>query len=396
MDIFYICQVDLSGKVGSAGSVRHVMEICENLLKLGNRVTLIAPGYGKYQEATPVNIVYIPIVKTRYLRMISYEILSFIYCLIYLILNKPNIIYWRSSQLVVFPIFLSKILKLSILNEVNGFTPDELETELLNDNVSMLRFKVIILIEKFCLKNSHGIITLTPLIKKRISNYYNINAKNIFVTPCGVNPDVIRPMNKYKARKILGLNPDCRYVGFVGYFFPWSGLEYLIESAPRIIEELEGVRFIIVGHGLWGKHLEKLVHQMNMSQYFIFTGLVPWIKLPLYLNAFDIGVAPYTAGVNEKTGGSSLKLMEYFCCKKAVVVSDVKAIPEIQMLKENNLGIAVTPEDPDALARAIVYLLKNDELRDNVEKKCRDIVVRERAWHKIAKIRAGYMEQIRG
>jgi len=52
---------------------------------------------------------------------------------------------------------------------------------------------------------------------------------------------------------------------------------------------------------------------------------------------------------------------------KPVVTSDIKGVDDL--LRHSNAGIAVTPEDPVELANAIIKLLKDEKLRELMEKK---------------------------
>jgi glycosyltransferase involved in cell wall biosynthesis len=380
MRILYLCSADLSGTSGSLGSVRHIMEVSENLYRLGNEVRLIVPGYARYPHPTPVRIAYVPIIKLRFLRTLIYELFSPFFIMVQLVFWRPHVVYWRQAYLTVFPALLSRLLGKVIITEVNGLTIDEVESEPL----SRLRKKVILAFENFNYRASSHLICVAPGIRDRILEHYRFSRGRVSVILNGVNSDRMPVMDPKEARRKIGLNQDLQVVGFVGHFFPWDGIEYLIEAAPRIIEETEDVRFLIVGHGLWGEHLPELVRQGGLEKYFIFAGKVPWEKLYLYVNAFDVATAPYSRAINFQSGRSSLKILEYFACKKPVVASRTVAIPEVVDLNRRGLGITVKPEDPDALADAIIRLLKDNALRRKMGDEGRDYVERERNWKIVA------------
>jgi glycosyltransferase involved in cell wall biosynthesis len=381
MRVLYICSADLSGTSGSLGSVRHIMEVSENLFRLGNEVRLIAPGYARYRHPTPVRITYVPILKIRYLRSILYELLSPLLILFQLVFWRPHIVYWRQAYLTVFPALLSRLLGKVIITEVNGLTIDEVESEPL----SKVRKKVILAFETVNYRASNHLICVAPQLRDRILEHYSLPLGRVSVILNGVNSDRMPVMEVRKARREIGLDQDLQVVGFVGHFFPWDGIEYLIEAAPSIIEEIKDIRFLIVGHGIWGDHLPGLVRQKGLEKYFIFTGKVPWEKLYLYVNAFDVATAPYSKDINLQSGRSSLKILEYFACNKPVVASRTSVIPEVVDLGERQLGITVQPEDPNALAATIVRLLKDEKLRERMGRGGRDYVERERNWEIVAK-----------
>jgi glycosyltransferase involved in cell wall biosynthesis len=387
MKVLYICSADLSGTSGSLGSVRHIMEVSENLYRLGNEVKLIAPSYARYPHLTPVRITYVPILKIRYLRTLIYEFFSPFFVIFQLVFWRPHIVYWRQAYLTVFPALLSRLLGKVIITEVNGLTIDEIESEPL----SKLRKKIILTFETVNYRASNHLICVAPQIRDRIREHYSLPLGRVSVILNGVNSDRMPVMDVKEARREIGLDQDLQVVGFVGHFFPWDGIEHLIEAAPSIIKEIKDIRFLIVGHGIWGDHLPALVRQKGLEKYFIFTGKVPWEKLYLYVNAFDVATAPYSKDINLQSGRSSLKILEYFACNKPVVASRTSVIPEVVDLGERQLGITVQPEDPNALASAILRLLKDKGLKGKMAKGGRAYVEKERSWKIVAQKTQGIM-----
>jgi glycosyltransferase involved in cell wall biosynthesis len=391
MKILYLCSADLSGQSGSLGSVRHIMEVSENLYRLGNEVRLIVPGYARYPHRTPVRITYVPIIKVRFIRTLLYELLSPFFIIFQLVFWRPHIVYWRQAYLTVFPTLLSRLLGKAIITEVNGLTIDEVESEPL----TRLRKRVILSFEAVNYRASSHLICVAPGIRERILEHYGLPQEKVSVILNGVNSERMPVMDPREARRKIGLDPDLQVVGFVGHFFPWDGIEYLIEAAPRIIEEKGDIRFLIIGHGLWGEHLPELVREKGIEEYFIFTGKVPWERLYVFVNAFDVATAPYSKAINFQSGRSSLKILEYFACKKPVVASRTEVIPEVVDLSRRGLGIAVKPENASALAEAILLLLRDNELRRKMGEEGRAYVERERSWKIVAQKTQDIMQALR-
>jgi glycosyltransferase involved in cell wall biosynthesis len=381
MKILYICSADLSGETGSLGSVRHIMEVSENLNDQGNSVKLIAPKHAVYPHNTPVHIIYVPLIKIRFLRTLVYELLAPFFIIAYLIFWRPHVVYWRQAYLTIFPVLLSRLLAKKIVTEVNGLTIDEVESEPLNK----ARKRLILLFERFNYRFSSHLICVAPQIRSRILEHYRLSPERVSVILNGVNSDRMPVMDAREAKKKVGLDPKLLVIGFVGHFFPWDGIEYLIEAAPQIIKEIGNVRFLIIGHGSWGEHLPKLAEEKGLAEYFIFTGKVEWERLYLYVNAFDVATAPYSKAINFQSGRSSLKILEYFACKKPVVASETEVIPEVVDLTERGLGITVEPENASALAGAIIRLLTDGGMREQIGKDGRKYVEQERSWKMVAR-----------
>jgi glycosyltransferase involved in cell wall biosynthesis len=376
MKILYVCSADLSGQVGSEGSVRHIMEVAENLCRLGHNVRLIAPGYAHYRHDTPVKILYVPIVNIRFLRTILTEALSPLFIIVQFLLWRPVVVYWRQAYLTVFPALLCRLFGKDIITEVNGLTLDEIDSEPL----PAWRKTAIIAFEWFNYHLSSHLICVAPQIRSRILRHYHLNSKKVSVVLNGVNAERMPLLETGAAKQQIGIDPTALVVGFVGHLFPWDGIEYLIEAAPEVIRAIPSVMFVIVGHGQWGEHLCDLTVQRGVADRFVFTGKVPWERLYIYVNAFDIATAPYAKNINTQSGRSSLKILEYFACQKPVVASETDAIPEIVDLHKKGLGITVPPEESQALAGALIELLSDAPRCVNMGKDGRQYVLKERSW----------------
>ncbi len=243
------------------------------------------------------------------------------------------------------------------------------------------KFKLFIL--KKTLKFSDKIIAVTPGIKANLEKIYNIPGGKIVVVSNGANTSLFKPLKQEICKKELGLDAEISYVSFVGNFAPWQGVEYLVKAAPFILSQFPKCRFLIVGDGIMKNELIKLARELGVEDRFIFTGVVAYFRVPLYINASDTCVAPFIFARNAKIGLSPLKLYEYMACGKPVVASDIDGVSDI--LEASEGGISVTPENPSALAEAILKLLENPNLRIKMGSKGLRYVTENCSWYNVAK-----------
>ena len=194
----------------------------------------------------------------------------------------------------------------------------------------------------------------------------------------GVDAERCRPMERRETLERLGLKAEKHYVGFIGYLYPWSGLECLIEAASFVLQENQDVHFLIVGHGIWGTELEGLAVRVGVQRHFSFTGYQPWEKIPLYSNAFDVGVTPY---VGEKGVGryrSSMKTLEYLAAGTPVIITHAEGVSDI--VEKARCGLVIPPDDPRALADAILLLTTHPEVRGEMGRLGRQLVLAGYTW----------------
>jgi glycosyltransferase involved in cell wall biosynthesis len=111
--------------------------------------------------------------------------------------------------------------------------------------------------------------------------------------------------------------------------------------------------------------------------------VVPYDRVPVYINASDVCAAPFILARNAKIGLSPLKLYEYMACGKPVVASDISGVADA--LEASKGGLPVPSENPEALAEAISKLLENPELRADMGSKGLSYVTENYSWYSVAK-----------
>jgi glycosyltransferase involved in cell wall biosynthesis len=243
------------------------------------------------------------------------------------------------------------------------------------------RLKLFIL--KKALGFSDRIIAVTPGIKTNLEKVYNIPGEKIVVVSNGANTSLFKPLGQETCRKELGLDLEIPYVCFVGNLAPWQGVEYLVKAAPSILSRSPECRFLIVGDGVMKNNLLELCRELGVEDRFIFTGVIAYDRVPLYINASDTCTAPFIFARNAKIGLSPLKLYEYMACGKPVVASDISGVSDV--LEASEGGIPVLPESPDALAEGILKLLENPDLRTKLGSKGLSYVTENYSWYSVAK-----------
>jgi len=374
----------LRGRNTSTAS-NHVNEIIRNLEKLGNTILLRDNNvqkeeglekppnsslnlWGKIGTRWPIMGIFLSLVG---------EIRVFIRGIIALIkINvKPDIVYYRHG-LFNAGLWTAKLLRIPAVKEVNGIVANEKEV---TNQAKGIILNIINHIEKRNMPKADKIIVVTSKLKQILIREYNVSENKIEVLENGANVDLFRPMERNRVISKLRISEQFRYVCFVGNFATWQGLEYLIKSVPHVLIECPDSRFLLVGDGVLRERLESMVKDIGVSDKVLFTGMVPYQDVPYYINASDVCVVPK---LPLKSGYSPLKLCEYLACEKPVIASRLNGF---EILEEHQMGLLVPPEDEVALAQAIVRMLKDYSLREEMGKNGRQYVVKHRSWENVAR-----------
>ena len=135
---------------------------------------------------------------------------------------------------------------------------------------------------------------------------------------------------------------------------PRKGLPDLLRAMPAIRAAVPGCRLTVVGDGDVGRHAEIL--DTIGREGTTFAGQVSAEELPRYYADADLFCAPSTD--NESFG---IVLLEAMASELAVVASNIPGYASV--MTDGREGLLVTPQDPNALARATIRLLTDPDLR---------------------------------
>jgi glycosyltransferase involved in cell wall biosynthesis len=351
------------------------MELLKTL-KLSNVIRCFTPRPKnikyKFQE-----IIYVPTLNIRFSRILFQMPLA-LYLIYYCIKTRPDVIYTRHTGFTVSPLIVSRLFKIPYIIE-----EDDAIVELMKmTKASGLGIEIVKLSERLNYKYAGKIIAVTPGIKDYIKDKHNIPDEKIIVIENGANIELFKPKDQKKSIKKLKLNRANHYICIVCSLNPWHGVEYLIQSAPLILKEHPNTKFLIVGEGKIKEKLVNLAAKTGVTDKFIFTGAVPYEEVPRYINASDVCVAPFVRARNERIGLSPLKIYEYAACGKPIVVS---RIPNLEFVEEQKAGILVAPENPEELAEAIIKVLKDEKLREEMGRNGRGYVAKNHTWESVAR-----------
>ena len=304
------------------------------------------------------------------------EIRLFFLALVTVLRDKPDIIYRRHTHFNS-DYVISRLFKIPTVKEVNAIGSDEMKITKKADRFTLWLYNII---ERYNLPRADRILVVTPELKESLHSEFKVELNKITVIQNGANADIFRPMDVKQAREKLDLNQDAHYICFVGLLERWQGIEYLIKSLPLILDQCPDTRLLIVGDGRIKNDLVTLVEQTGVSSKVIFTGVVPYEEVPLYINAGDVCTAPFIKELNKKGGLCSLKMYEYLACGKPCVISKLRGT---ETMRENHCLCLVEPENITELAQSIVALLKDRELRIAMGGNGRKYIVESQSWKKV-------------
>jgi phosphatidylinositol alpha-mannosyltransferase len=222
-----------------------------------------------------------------------------------------------------------------------------------------------------------GKIAVSPAavshIQKYFPGYYN-------VIPNGVDVDHfakdVPPLPEFADGK--------KNVLFVGRPEKRKGLKYLIRAFVGVQREMPETRLIVVGAGNFTRY-ENTVRAAKLHNV-RFRSNVPFDQLPRYHHTADVFCAPNTGFESQ-----GIVLLEAMAAGLPIVASNIDGFASV--VTHGVEGLLVPPEDPQALADALLELLRDPGRRRSMGERGRERAQFYR-WDRVSRQVLSYYERL--
>ena len=228
---------------------------------------------------------------------------------------------------------------------------------------------VRVAIERRAITESAAVVAASEIEAGELRTLYGANLGHITIIPCGVDPEVFRPMRQADARIAIGADTASRLVLFVGRIEQIKGIDVLLRAMGRLFAQRPDlrreVRLMVVGGALDPNddapetekvvELRRLVHEHHLEPNVTFVGSRDQRQLSLYYAAADVCAVP---SLTESFG---LVALEAMACGTPVVGTRVGGLQTL--IEEGRSGLLVPAGDDLALAKALERVLLDPRLR---------------------------------
>lgn len=362
------------------GLVR-IWTIARLLVEGGDEVRVFPPRYRSASLQHGVPVTSIPLLPWAILRPVSYALWSFIVALTQAVRSKPDVVYyrWMASP---HPLLFAWLVGAQCVCEVNGEPVPPW-------CASGLRSWMTHALAAFALRRCDKVVVLTDGLRSLVQTEYGVPSDRVAVLPSGSDLSVFCPRETDTCRQEAQLDPACQYIGFVGSFYRYQGLATLLEAFARIHDRRPSTRLLMVGEGEEAAALHGQATERGLSSWIIWTGRIEYMRVPSWIGAMDVGVAPFCGDRGET---SPVKVFDYLACGKPVVAS---AIPSVTALFSRANGVVlVEPDRADALAEAILDLLSSPDEACRLGREGRAFVEQRFGWDAIVRTLRDLVRQI--
>lgn len=203
---------------------------------------------------------------------------------------------------------------------------------------------------------AHCVIANAPAVADSLRTSERLSPQRISVISNFVDESAFEPLGAEQHATLLrelGVSPNAVLVGIIARLAPVKDHASLVAAVALLHARWPELRCIVVGDGECRGMLEAQSRQLGLEGVVRFAGLRP--HAPNLHHLFDISVL---CSVSE---GFPNSLVEAMAAGRPIVATAVGGNSDAVRQQEN--GLLVPPQNPEALAAAIEELLQQPDLR---------------------------------
>jgi glycosyltransferase involved in cell wall biosynthesis len=246
-------------------------------------------------------------------------------------------------------------------------------------------------------------IVTSAFSREQVVHRHHIDKKRISRLPCTLDETLLR-IQPAEAGASAELPTGQRLVLTVARMAAWErykGHEVVLQALPQVVARIPNLKYVMVGDGDDRTRLESLAREMGLSSNVVFTGEVSDSELAALYHRSEAFVLPARTVIdkhNPKGEGFGIVYLEAMAFGKPVIGPNYGAPAEL--IQDGKFGFLVDPEDPDAVAEAILSLLNAPQESRNMGESASRWVREEYSFNSLCRrlrgllIESGYVDCI--
>jgi glycosyltransferase involved in cell wall biosynthesis len=222
------------------------------------------------------------------------------------------------------------------------------------------------------------IVALSPSDAKYISSF-GVESEKISILPNAIdisdfvpyiktnNNDFLKKYNIERKQIIL----------FVGQIIPRKGIEYLINAVRLVIKASpeNDIIFLVVGEGEFLEKAKEIVRNLNIHDFVVFTGEIPFSELVQAYKSANVFILP------SLSEGLPTTILEAMYFGLPVIATDIPGIRD----HFKDVALLIPPKNENKLAEAIVKVLDDKKSAERLSLTGTKLVKSRYTWDIVAK-----------
>ena len=241
-------------------------------------------------------------------------------------------------------------------------------------------------------RTASGCIGLSPGIVKGIVRR-GVQPARVAMIPNGCDFEIFGDESIEKKRPSFAADTDL-LATFTGAHGLANGLDAVLDAAVVLQERKRNdIKFLFIGDGMLKPHLEKRVQDESLTNCH-FMAPVPKKVLASIQKGADVGLMILANVPAFYYGTSPNKFFDYIATGLPVLNNYPGWLADL--IKENNCGITVTPDNPEVFADALIYTAEHKEELRGMGTNARTLAERDFNRGKLASDFILFLERMHG
>lgn len=233
-------------------------------------------------------------------------------------------------------------------------------------------------ITRWAFERAQCVVAISKYTKSLI-DAMGIDISSTVIIPPGADDNLYLPSlptDHLRSRLELG---SSKVILTVGRVSERKAQDVVIRALPIILQECSDAKYLIVGFPERIEEFKQVAQSLGVDNHVVFLGQVPQEELPYFYNLADVFVLVSRRTV-EQVEGFGIVAVEAALCGTPAVVSRNCGLEEAVV--ENETAFVVPTDDPKATAKAIIQLLKDDDLRTRMGQAAFQYAFGNATWEK--------------
>jgi colanic acid biosynthesis glycosyl transferase WcaI len=239
----------------------------------------------------------------------------------------------------------------SIMNVADLWPDAALEMGFLKEG---LLVRVIRALERWSYRHASYVNAMTRGIEECLLSEKGLSAEKVLFLPNGVDTFHYRPRPVDHALKCQLRLDGKKVILYQGTHGHAHGLDSLLRAA-KLLEDERDVHFLLIGDGSEKHRLEQLRQNLGLKNV-TFHEPVPVKQLPFYFSIAECGLVSLR-NLPHLSRARPAKMFPILASGKPIIF--VGSGEGAQLAEQAKAGMVVPPEDPEALATAVLQLLQD-------------------------------------
>jgi glycogen(starch) synthase len=237
-----------------------------------------------------------------------------------------------------------------------------------------LRYRLTRALETVLFRRADRVVTICDGMRREIVRR-GADPARLAVVPNGVDVEWFQPRPRTEAlARQLGLDGGPVF-GFVGSFYRYEGLRFLLDALPALRAAISGARLLLVGSGEDERELRARAE--SIGDGVVFAGQVPHQHVRDFYSLIDVFVCPRRRmRLTEQV--TPLKPLEAMAMAMPVLASDVGGLKEL--IHHDATGLLFRAESGEAFLAEAVRIGRDRDFRATIGAAAHRYVASERAW----------------